>query len=90
MSDSSSSDLPYSDDDDDKPQWSGRASATTGTFGNSVKLTQFTRSNSVDRGMYQSVHHVDYHSILQYSPVYGSIPQYTVQTTVYSCWCHFK
>ena len=71
MSVSSSSDLPYSDDDDDKPHWSVRAKPTTGTFGNSVKLTQFTRSNSVDGGMCQGAHpvHVDYIRVSQYTTV---------------------
>ena len=69
MSVSSSSDLPYSDDDDDKPQWPVRAKPTTGTFGNSVKLTQFTRGDSVDGGMDQGVHPVDYIRVSQYTTV---------------------
>ena len=83
MSVSSSSDLPYSDDDDDKPQWPVRAKPTTGTFGNSVKLTQFTKGDSIDGGMYQGVHtvnYVGYIRVSQYTTVYYSIWQYT---TVY-------
>ena len=69
MSVSSSSDLPYSDDDDDKPQWPVRSKPTTGTFGNSVKLTQFKRGDSVDGGMDQGVHPVDYTRVSQYTTV---------------------
>lgn len=65
---SSSSDLPYADDDDDKPYWPVRASSTSGQ---SVKLTQFTQSNSVDGGMYQCAYPV------------CRISQYTTVTTVY-------
>lgn len=63
---SSSSDLPYADDDDDKPYWPVRASSTSGQ---SVKLTQFTQSNSVDGGMYQCSYPVC--RISQYTTVYS-------------------